>query len=254
MIRRVRKIIRRTPVDPAGKKVIVVGVDPSLTGTAVVVIGGAGGIEWQHGWTKTKTLQRRHPDVLSFFALPDKPTMSDRLARINLMASWVVDAVAEWSRVEDYETYVAIEGLAVSQRSNRASDLAELSGIIKNRIVFGLKVPLRIYDPMTLKLAWTGKGTADKSMMIMSAFRRFKVDYTAMESAGDNFADALLLAQLLYHEVEVRAGRKDVKHDLDGQLRKVLQRKTKAEPITLLKRPLITEKEVKAQPPVLGTS
>lgn len=245
-IRRVRKTY-----PPRGERTIVIGIDPSLTGTAVAVVADPGVVEWSHGWTDKKTLQRRHQNKLSFYKMGDKPSHADRVARIGLMSTWVLEVVKEYASTPDYKVYAAIEGLAFSQRSNRASDLAELSGVIKQGLM-RLNVPFRIYDPLTLKAAWTGQGTADKSMMIMTCFRRFKIDYTQMESAGDNFADATLLAMLLFTEVELRDGRKDIKKDLDGYVRKAMLRKTKAEPVRLVDRPLICTDEVSPAQTVLG--
>lgn len=237
--------------DVAGKRVVVIGVDPSLVGTALVVVVSGGGIEYSHGWTDVQSLQKRHPEQLSYFKIPDHAGMADRLARIALMTEWVTGMIDEWSSVSEYEVYVAIEGLAVSQRSNRASDLAELGGGIKQWLMRNT-VPFRIYDPSTLKRAWTGHGDADKPMMMMACFRRFGVDYTQLEKAGDNFADATLLAQLLYHEVEIRAGRKDVK-DLDGLLKTILRRATKKEPVSLLEQELISIRGVRAKDPIVGS-
>lgn len=253
-VRRVRRIARdqQRPCDPAAKKPIAIGIDPSLTGTAVVVLG-AGTIEWSHCWTTKQTLQRKHQNLLSFYKTPDHAGHADRVARVSLMADWVLNSIKDWVTTPDYEVYAAIEGLAMSQRSNRASDLAELSGAIKVGL-FRLGVPFRIYDPLTLKLAWTGDGHAEKSLMIMTCYQRWRLDYTKLGSAGENFADATLLAHLLDLELGLRDGRKDWKKDLNATLRKVLQRKTKAEPVPLRTRPFIDAGAVAAKDPVLGSA
>lgn len=252
-IRRIRKVVRlKKPVDPSEGKPIIIGVDPSLQGSAVVVLGSiCGHIEWSHGWTVNRALQKRHVELLSYFKLPEKAGHADRLSRVRMMADWVLECIREWAFTPDYHVHVAMEGLAVSQRSNRASDLAELSGYVKQGMM-QMDVPFRLYDPTTLKMAWTGQGKADKAAMVMQCFRRWKVDYTELEEAGDNFADATLLAQLLRHEVEIRAGRMNIRKDIDGQLRKILLRKTKDEPVPLISQPLISPSGIAAAPAVLG--
>lgn len=252
-IRRVRKVRNgdnRCERQPMDNRVIVAGIDPSLTGTALVIVASPGIVEYSHGWTDKKALQKRHPEQLSWYGLPEKAGHADRIARVGLMISWVLDIVEEYAVTDGYDVYAAIEGLAVSQRSNRASDLAELSGGIKHGLM-RLNVPFRIYDPLTLKMAWTGQGGADKAAMVMQCFRRFRLDYTKLESAGDNFADATLLAQLLYHEVELRSGRMLLK-DLDGQLRKIMRRTTKKEPLPLLKQPFVSPSGIAATDPIMG--
>lgn len=245
-IRKVRKVVQTTK--PNDRRVVCIGIDPSLIGSGIAVVASPGVLEWAHGWTDKKGLQKKHPEHLTYFKLKDSSD-ANRLARIELVADWLLHCIGEWSN-DNYELYVAIEGYAMSRLSNRASDLHELGGTIKLAL-WEQRIPFRIYTPTELKAAWTGQGNADKSAMIMTCFRRFNVDYTLFESAGENLADATLLAHLLYQEVEVKAGRMQVKGCL-ASVRKALLKTTKAAPEALLTRPFCHQDIADIEEPVFG--
>lgn len=233
------------------EKLICIGIDPSLVGTGIAVVESPGEIAFLHGWTNKKSIQKRHPERLSYFdILKDKKSSQEalRLFRIELITDWVLHQVSYWA-AQGTEVYVAIEGYALSAHSNRASDLHELCGLIKLGI-WEKEIPLRVYSPTSIKKAWTGNGAADKSMMIMTAFRRFDVDCTAYEHAGENLADAALIAFMLYHEVALKRGDITLK-DCGKHLRESFLKITKSEPEALITRPFIKQSESLPKP-ILG--
>lgn len=250
MVKRYIRRIRKTFPD-IGPRTVAIGIDPSLSGTALAVAVPPMDIEWVHGWTDKKATQRRNPVKLSHYKIADAGSHADRIARIDLVASWVAKVVQEYVSSPGYRVHVALEGLAYSKRSSRASDLAELSGVIK-RDLFRRGIPFRIYDPMSVKAAWTGSGTADKAAMVMACFRRFGLDYTTLETAGDNFADATLLALLLLTELGVRDGSLDLERDVDAKRARVLLRTTRAQPRPLIETPFVCADEVGSAAPILG--
>ncbi len=241
-IKRNRKVLERPT------SIVCIGVDPSLNGTALAVVVD-GKLRWIHGWTDKKVLQKRHPDVLSYLKLKESTELT-RQARLDLMSDWVLEQIDRWVSHAS-ELYIGIEGYAFAKNnSNRATDLHELGGLIKQGL-WESKIPYRIYTPTQIKKAWTGNGTADKSIMILTAFKQLDLDCGIYDSAGENLADASLIAYLMHTEVELRAGRLRL-NELNNHVRETFIQVTKNEPEALLTRPLISQQNVSDINPVIG--
>ena len=91
--------------------------------------------------------------------------------------------------VVDIAGTVVIEGYAFgSQQGTR--DCIELGGIIKFHIMRSGKFPV-IVPPTTLKKFVTGKGGADKSIVLLEAYKRWN-----LETQDHNVADAFGLAMI----------------------------------------------------------
>lgn len=82
---------------------------------------------------------------------------------------------------------VAIEGYAFSSRNSHAHGLGELGGVIRLATVM-CAVPVLEVPPTKIKKFATGKGNANKQMVLTEAVRR--LDY---EGHSDDEADALWL-------------------------------------------------------------
>lgn len=92
-------------------------------------------------------------------------------------------------RVEDAEL-VVMEGLSFAARSSSAHELAGLHYIIRFSL-WHKGIPTVIVAPATLKKFVTGKGNAEKSMMLREVWRRWD-----FEAANDNEADSAGLARI----------------------------------------------------------
>lgn len=255
----IRPELARVVVKPEQQRTAqcaVIGVDLSLRGTGLVVLLD-GELHEAGSWTDKKGLQAKHKRFLSWFKM-SKNTEPDRWHRIDLIASWVVGKVIEAGKLSNGNAHVALEGYAFSKRTTGLSDIHELGGVLKGWL-WSRGVPFRTYDPMSVKLAWTGNGHAEKDAMVAAALRRFP----ALEALGlkalagvdmdaaSNAADASLLAALLYEELELKHGRSR----LDGikeSLRRVMIRTTKSEPEALVSRELIWPEAANPPEPVLA--
>lgn len=80
----------------------------------------------------------------------------------------------------------------------------ESGGLLK-MLLFNSGWKIRIYDPATLKQAWTGDGNAKKPAMIAAANAIFGQRFDEAGTAQDNIVDAFLLAKLLHLELQYRA-------------------------------------------------
>lgn len=255
------RIIRKVATVDSGD-ITIIGIDPSLNGTAVAVIQN-GEVKSVLGWTEKITVQKDNPELLSWFKLPPRSGFSERQHRLNIIFEWVLSIIEEACilRMFGVQVFVAIEGYAISKRSNRSTDIHELCGLIK-RGVWELNVPLRIYDPKTLKMAWV-HGNADKTEMMVACKEHFNRDYLYLgEDPGSNLADALLAAQLLWVEVQLKAGLV-LLYDQTSNMKRVMTRKTEPSPVPLTDRPFIIRENLEPlrnrkknalRPPIYGAS
>jgi len=243
----------------------IIGLDLSLRGPGLAVLLD-GQLHRASAWTDLKGLQKDYCHLLSWFKMA-KNTESDRQHRIDMIVNWVCGAVVEAGRMAE-SVCVALEGYAFSKRSTGLSDIHELGGAVKGWL-WSRRVPYRTYDPLTVKLAWTGKGNAEKRDMLEACGRAYRDLWVGVgksgaprhllglaelaerdEMAASNIADAVLIAALLHEELELKAGRSRLDR-LDPSLRRVMIRTTKSEPEALVSRPFITREAASPPQPIL---
>lgn len=154
----------------------VVGIDLSLTAT---------GIAYADGTTATITTAKLNGP--------------ERLIKVRQAVKLALD-VAEWA-----PDLVLIEGYAYA-RPNQAHQCGELGGVVRVALHEECEesphMGWAIVPPAKLKKFATGKGTADKTAMVVAARERL-----GWEGMDDNQADALWLRALgleMYHALEVR--------------------------------------------------
>jgi Holliday junction resolvasome RuvABC endonuclease subunit len=144
---------------------VVVGIDPSLTGTGVVRVG----VE-----TVTKLIPSKgHQGDL----------LPDRWARISVISDLII-------RLSGEVALVVIEQPAYSGTGGKHGDRDGLWWLIVNRLI--LTVPVLEVPPATLKKYVTGKGNADKDAVIAHVIR----DYPDVQVEDNNVADAYGLAAI----------------------------------------------------------
>lgn len=245
--KRIRKVITQQ------RAKVIFGLDPSLKGFGLSVFVD-GELHGYQGWTDKKGLQKTNNHTLSYFKLSGA-TESNKLNRADIIFEWLKHHVNKFRNTtidsRQVDLYVAIEGYAFSGNDSRgASDTHELCGVIKHWL-FKRNIPIRIYDPLSVKLAWAGKGNATKEDMINVVERRFNLILDDEDTAAENIADSVLIGALLHLELEVKAGEQLLK-DLDESFRRVLLRVTKAEPEALISRDMLHAKHVKAIKPILA--
>jgi Holliday junction resolvasome RuvABC endonuclease subunit len=147
----------------------IVGIDPSLSGTAVCVYSPS---QVTQPWTAV---------------FSSKPTtgLAGRIARFQDLTRRVVAVVSE-SGAEA----VFIEGHSFGSQGKGTLDRAEYRGILSAAL---LAVCGTVYEvpPLTLKLFVTGKGKGDKTAMITACVKRYGVEY-----GSDDEYDAYGLCRL----------------------------------------------------------
>lgn len=233
------------------RKRLSIGIDPSLVGFAMAAIVD-GTLNHAVGWTDKVTLQRDNPDDLCFFkSLKSSPT--SRQSRISIVANWCLNEIYRLIGALGcikVDTCVALEGYAFSQHSVGNSDIHELCGVVKTNL-WEHGIPMRVYTPNEVKLAFAGHGFASKTDMLVACFNHHHKDYTKLGSAADNLADAVGIAHLLDAERKYKLELIS-EGDLEPEERKVLFRATKANPVPLRARAFIHRDEVEHNDPVFA--
>lgn len=144
---------------------IVMGLDLSLTGTAICFLNSGGDIIS----VKTFTVQCRG---------------LERVLEIEKFLMQQIEAVEP--------DLVYLEGFSYASRGRSVIDIGMLGGVIRRRFVVDgvsyVEVP-----PMSLKKFVCGKGNANKNVVLEQAFRRYGIGSETL--TDDNMVDAYCLAQ-----------------------------------------------------------
>lgn len=142
---------------------VIVGIDPSLTGTAVCV-----------GET-TKVIT----------SPPSGPLPALRIARYRVLVSQVLIVVPK-------QSLVFIEGYSFGSNGGQATDRAEYGGILRYHLCgHGMECTVVEVPPTSLKKWATGSGAGDKTPMIAALTKRYGVEFRT----NDEY-DAYALARL----------------------------------------------------------
>ncbi len=174
------------------------GLDISLTATGLVVLDGN---------------KMVHKQILRSKKLGDKPI--DETVRLTRLAEDIHEVVKEHR-----PDAVAIEGLAFAIRKTTSfAQLAALQFMVRRDLIHYTEPPL-IVAPTTLKKFVTGKGNAQKDVMLLEIFKRWGVTFF-----DDNEADAYALARtaqaVFDKDTKTTAFQKEVVKLLNNQLLKV---------------------------------
>jgi hypothetical protein len=170
---------------------------------------------------------------------------------MRILIAWTLNLVGDYVfKLTNSQVHVAIEGYAYGARGKGIHEIHGLVEMIKQGL-WAKHIPFRIYDPLSIKMAWTGHGHATKEMMQQASGREFGHEFRREGAAGENLADATLIAGLLHKELEIRSGRLRLE-DTTEHIRKVMIRTTKAEPEAPITRGFVTPAESTAPDPILG--
>jgi Holliday junction resolvasome RuvABC endonuclease subunit len=142
---------------------IYIGIDPSLTGTGIVILDETG-----HVLDK---------DLISTKA---KDPIEERL-------TCILDQITDLIGNSDAKTF-CIEGLSYGSKSASMLELAGLHYLIRRSLYFD--GDLIILPPQSLKKWVCGKGNVKKEQMLLQAYKKF-----GLEFQDNNICDAYCLAR-----------------------------------------------------------
>jgi crossover junction endodeoxyribonuclease RuvC len=156
---------------------IVMGIDPSLTGTGIVVL--------RHGTLEFADTTKNQPELGTI----------ERVKRINETIMYVIenltsDDESEWKP----PTRIVIEGFSYGSKGRGVFSIAYLGFRIREeleRLRIKDKIPWIEVSPSQLKQFATGKGNAGKEIILQQVYKRW-----GFEAKDNNQADAYVLAQI----------------------------------------------------------
>jgi hypothetical protein len=218
----------------------IAGVDLSLNHAGFVVLDGAGRIV---SYDFVTSLARRGGKGV----LLDLQKASDRhqhqLARLDWWRAHLYRVVEQLQ-----PTHIGLEDYAHGSQGQGAVDTHELGGIARG--LFAGAALLRLHNPSTVKL-YAGAGNATGAYVAAAARAIVGPIFAAANPpAGrgkpntlpeEDLAAAYTIARLVWHELELRAGRVRLE-DLDENARAVFLRVTKSNPVGVLSRPGTTSR------------
>jgi Holliday junction resolvasome RuvABC endonuclease subunit len=146
----------------------VIGLDPSLTGSALAVLN-------------QKTAKVEYINTFK--------NKLDSTTRLAYLKTEIISVISEFGKGPNP---IFIEGYGFSFRG-RDFQLAELGGILRLSINECLSKPYIEVPPMTLKLFITGKGNSNKNIMLEQVFRKYHMGSENL--TDDNQVDAYALAR-----------------------------------------------------------
>lgn len=131
--------------------------------------------------------------------------------------------------------YVAFEDYAFAAHG-RVFNIAEAAGALKVEY-YQAGVPIRLYDPGSIKKFATGFGNADKVRMV-DTYNELPIKEKLDGLVNDDIVDAYFIAELLLMEIKLRKAIVSLK-DLNEEKISIFNRCTKSYPENILVRPFI---------------
>lgn len=160
-----------------------VGVDPSLTGTALVVLRSDGTIIARRCVTKGRK----------------NASVNESLIRLLSIAAWVREHIS--NELQDAEIVCCIEGPSLGQMRQGGEHLrAGLWWILVNAMR-GTK--LVVVPPATLKKYATGRGNAGKDEVLLAVAKRYPDAAITNNDEADALVLAAIAARLDGHPIEL---------------------------------------------------
>jgi len=147
---------------------VVAGIDPSLTGTGIVILSEG--------------------EIVEKKVIKSKPSGKAPLAEIERLLE--IKARVKMDLEKYNVTFVLIEGMSyMSKKTRSIIQLAALNYIIREYLAIK-RIPFIVVAPSTLKKFVTGKGIAHKEVMLLETYKRFGETFT-----DNNACDAFALAK-----------------------------------------------------------
>jgi crossover junction endodeoxyribonuclease RuvC len=154
---------------------VAIGIDPSLTGTAVCF------------YTPGQATQ---PHAERYSSKP-RPGLDGRIARYEGLVSRIIAPC-----VEAMPAIILIEGYSYGSKGKAILDIAEFGGLLRHGLLTEFDCPIIEVPPTALKKWATGKGNANKTQVVSAIVRRYGCDYDS-DDEYDAFALARMAAQVL---------------------------------------------------------
>jgi len=240
---------------------VIFAIDPSPNGTACVKYVGDTLVDFIF-FSKLKKWEKMFPGRAFRTQAVKIGDEQGRIERTLAVKSAIYDFVGYWVESDTEDVYIGLEDYVWGSGKNSGGlyQMGELGGQL--RITLGMLAPLRTYDPVTVKLARCGKGTAGKEEMMVKALEELEeTDSPVIMQLNDlvtekdlvppppgkkksgygpfaDVADAMGVAYVLRKELAFRRGEFQLSDEPEHIVR-VFNRVTKAQPNCLIDRPFM---------------
>lgn len=175
--------------------IVTLGIDPSLTATALCCIENGEPAYWHEYKPKAKGMERLDWLFSKVSDVTGGPFVVKR-PPINL---------------------IAIEGYSYASAGRAVINMGELGGILRLLLYWSGHMWLEVAPP-TLKKFATGKGNAPKDSIMLQVYKRW-----GFEAESNNVADAFVLSKIAYHLASKdRAGLADFQTEILDKLEEKL--------------------------------
>lgn len=159
----------------------IAGIDQSLTGTAITII---------------------EDNIEKFFLLSSKKTKGTKCPSIDYTRRLMEIRNDVKKVLDQYKpSYICMEGMAFGAKGSVIFELGGLSHLLRE-LYFNEDIRFIIAPPTVIKKYATGKGNADKMMMILEAMKRganipFFKKIEKQEMFDDNVCDSYFMASFM---------------------------------------------------------
>lgn len=207
----------------------IIGIDQSARGTAMVALKDGEFHKMRFYADTIKNAKQFNSEGALF---PFKVKAGDekqRMLRLDDLRFQINNFIKEIK-----PEYIAFEDYAITRQAYNEF-LGEVGGILR-MVIWKKKIPYRTYDIHSVKFFATNIGNAEKSDMVLSAYKEYGLDFTkygTANGAAGNITDAFYIAKILWTELKLRKGEIEIK-DLDEGKIKVFTRTTKQKPVNIL--------------------
>lgn len=174
-----------------------IAVDLSLNSTGVIFLN-QGRMEDYKLITFRKGLGKIVKDdfLMSHVMVLDED--KDDIYRNLQISNYLLDCLKLWM-----PDIVVIENYSFGARGRAMFSIGELNGLVKANI-YSCGYKLCLISPTVVKKAITGKGNATKTMVALSVFKKFKVDFSQYLKHGEDLCDAFALGVTFFMGKELK--------------------------------------------------
>lgn len=165
----------------------IMGLDLSLNGTGISVVDEGLSIVFSHRVT-LNTGTKAFPELYG-------------MERANFIINVMKDII------ENHQpNVVVLEGYSYGSKGRAVFDLGELGGIVRY-VLSNLNIPFYEVPPTTLKKYISGKGNADKDMMMAAALSRYGKSFNSHDEC-DAFCLAAMFLEMPLEDFRQSIGEK----------------------------------------------
>lgn len=202
---------------------IVLGIDPSLNGTAFVKKKGQKVLDYWF-FTGKVGLSKQYEN----HAVLQRDSGVKRLNSIYEFYTWYLK--------ENVIDFVGIESYSYGSVTNSAFQIGGCGELLR-LLTYREGIPFKEYEPSVVKKFATGSGTAGKPDMMAAAIEH-GFDVRDYGKSGEDLADAYWIAELTRTELRIK-GNPDLLNSLTVKEREVFLATSKKNPTPMIERPFI---------------